>query len=1031
MAPPTKGGQLRRAKETCLLAVLALSSGQVVSAETLISKVWDDDAPSQTVKNTLRSYMVHVKEAVAAVGGASVESARGGYALRIDRENVDVHRFNRLVAQAGSIAGSGDAERAVALLREAEELWRDDALAGLPGRRIETIRHGLREKRRLATERRVGLELGLGRHAELIGELWELIERYSYAETWISYQMRALHRAGREEDALALYQRDYERRAELGLDPSPGLAELQEQILRRDPLLAATSAARRAIRRASRNGGLPPRPEAIVGRDKELAALCGAADTGTLVVWGIDGMPGSGKTALAIEVAYRLRERYPDPPVFVNFHAHEGGRPPLSARDALCRLLERAGVMPEPAPQATAELTAMWQREAANRRSVIVLDDVPGADALTGVLPAAGESAVIVTSRSRLPGLPASTILTLGDLTLDDAIVLFTRTAGTSKSDDLAVISQAVRLCGCLPLALTLSASRLRDGGSTVSEFVAEIEEQRAFPDRADMAIPGLAETFELSYADLDPGHQEFFRRLGLNPCPDFSPRTSAVLTGTTTEAAESALDVLHGLRLVQQAAVGRFKFHDLLKEYALFVAERDDPDRERRRAMRRLLDYYLNSARRADSLLYPHRADFNAESSATEEPGLISADAARKWFELEWRNIVRLADYAARHEWKQYCADLSDAVAGFLDSRGYWSDGINLLQTTLRCCRELGDAVRLARSAKNLSLFEARTGDYRNALAHVDEAAGIYRATGDRRGVAGSLDRVGTFHRLMGNSRVALAYHQEALEIYQAIQDRHGTADGLCNAGASYSSRGRYSEGIAHYQDALDLYQEIGDWHGEAKCLNNIGDAFRKQGFHGKAMPYFEKAIRLYEKLDSWQHQAIVRLNIGDVAKKKGRYQDAIVAFRAALLTFRESGDLHHIAGALCEIGGAYQVQELYDQALVHYRESEVIAKDIGNLGTQVDASLGIADSLCGSGSYAAALERYRGALVNALQTEDLLQKARALEGMGETRFRMRDLTEARIRLREALDAYRTAGVQEAAARVSLRLATLDAKAS
>lgn len=1025
--PPIESGRLRRGKERCLLAVLALTPGDAVTADTLISRVWDDDAPSTEVRKTLRSYMVRVKGAVAAVGGARVESAPGGYVLRIDRENVDVHRFRRLVRQAEAIAGSGDTERAVSLLREAEELWRDQALAGLRGRWIESMRHRLHEERRRASQRRVGLELGLGKHTELIGELAELAHRFPDDETWAGFRMRALHGAGREVEALAVYQRDYERRIESGLEPSRNLAALQERILRNDPSLKPASADRRAAWRESRSGGLPPRPEAIVGRDRELAALCDVPDSGSPPVRIIDGMGGSGKTTLAIEAAYRLRDSYPDPPLFARFHAHEAGQSPLGAREALRQLLELSGIAPQPGAT-TAALAAIWQREVADRRSVIVLDDVPDEAAITGILPTTGESAVIVTSRSRLTGPPGSVTLSLEELTEDDAIELFARTAGSSKIDDPDVVPRAVRLCGCLPLALTMSASRLRDQGSTVSEFVAAIEEQRAFSDRASMTVPELTETFELSYSGLDADHREFFRRLGLNPCPDFSPHTAAILVGTTIKVAESALAVLYARHLIERSADNRYRFHDLIREYAEFVADRDDPGWERRRAMRRLLDHYLQSARRADELLYPYRKRLDAcsENSSVAEFKLMSADMAKDWFKLEWLNVVRMTDYAAHHEWASYCVDLSDAIAWFFDGCGYWNDGIKLHQTALRICRDMGDLLRLAGIAKNLSLFEWRTGSYKDALAHAKEAADIYRSANEDGGVAESLDRMGVIHFYMGQPSAALAYHQEALEAYRELRDKHGAADALCNEGTACCSLSRYSEAVTRHEGAIALYQETGDRRGEARCLNNIGDAYFWQGLSRDAVRSYEKALQIYQELDAQQHVMTVRLNIAHVHQDKGRYREAIGVYRAVLEVCRKTRDPHLLARTLYDIGAAYQNQERYGEALNHYQQAKAIAKEIGNLGMHAIASLGIADALRGNGDYDNALEYYFSVLDAARQADDLLQKAKALVGMAETRFRMRDLTAARILLREAIDVFQTVGAPEAD-KTELRLATLD----
>lgn len=1022
--PPIEGGRLRRVKERCLLAVLALTPGQVVTADTLISKVWDDNAPS---RGTLPSYVARVKAAVASVGGASVESVPGGYVLRIDPENVDVHRFHRLARQAEASAASGDAERAVSLLREAEGLWRDQALAGLPGRRIESIRHSLHEERRRALQRRVGLELGLGKGTELIVELAELAQWFPDDETWVGYRMRALYRAGRKADALAVYRRNYEYRRELGLGTSPDLEALEGQIHRDDASLKARPSDRRLVRRASRNGGLPPRPDAVVGRDGQLAPLGDPPDMGAPSVRIIHGMGGSGKTTLALEAAYRLCGTCPDPPLFLRFYAHEAGHDPLSAREALSQLLELSGITPMPSSRDAAALAAAWQREIAERRSVIVLDDVPDAAAIASIVPTAGESVVIVTSRFRLAGPPGSVVISLEELAEDDAIVLFTQTAGFSKIDDTAALRQAVRLCGYLPIALVATASRLRGQRAMVSKFVAAIEEQRAFSDHASMTVPELAETFEPSCAGLDRGQMEFFRRLGASPCPDFSPLTAAALVGTTVKVAETALAVLYARHLIERSSSNRYRFHDLVREYAEFVADRDGPGWERRQAIRRLLRYYLNSSRRADELLYPYRKRLSShsENSSIAEIRLVSADSAMEWFKMEWPNVVRLADYVARHEWVPYCADLSDAITGFLDSCGHWNAGIELHQTALRVCRDIDDPIRLAGIAKSLSLFEWRTGNYKNALLHAEEAAEIYRSVSEGRGVAESLDRVGVINFYMGHASAALAYHQEALELYQELSERHGAATAHSNMGAAYYSLGRYSETVVRCEDATILYQEVGDRRGEARCANNIGDALLRQGLHRDAVRSYEKALQIYRELDARQHVMTVRLNIAHVDQDKGRYREAVAVYRATLQECREIGDPHLMARTLYDIGTAYQRQEYYGQALTHYQEAGMIAEELGYLGMQAIVRLGIADASRGIGDYNKALEYYSSAIDAALRTDDLLQKAKALEGMAETRYRLRDITAARILLREAVDAFEAVGVPEAG-KAKLRLASL-----
>jgi DNA-binding SARP family transcriptional activator/tetratricopeptide (TPR) repeat protein len=1034
IGPPSRPPDLRRAKERSLLAILAINAGETLTSETLIRRAWDDDNPSGARMRTLHSYLSHIRDVVTDTDGGMtrLESNSAGYRLRLDRECVDLHRFRRLRDQAKALTDSGEAERAVALLREAEGLSRGPALAGLPGQWVAGFQHRLEEELRAVTKRRLELELGLGRHAELTAELHQLSSQFPLDEQYIGYNMRALYQSGRQADALGLFHEARRRFDELGMQLSPGLTVLYERILRHDPELAMTPARRRATL-LPQSAGLPQRVVGFVGREAEIAALAAPCDRGHPIVHVIDGPGGVGKTSLAVEVAERLRGQYPDPPVFLRFHAHEAGQVPLDQAEALRQLIEMLGIPPAPRPRSMGELIALWQQEAQGRRSVIILDDVPGREAIAAIVPRSGSCLTLVTTRQRLGSLPGGVaVRSLDVLPEDTAVALFTRTAGPAKIDDPLAVLKAVRLCSCLPLALTVTASGLRDGGPTVAEWVADIAALRALPSGFGALSPQLAATFERSYEGLDAGHREFFRRLAMIPCPDFSVGTAAVVVGTGMADAQSAMTTLHSRHLVEWGGTSRFRFHDLVRWYASFVAERDDPAWERRLAERRLLDYYLREARHADRLLYPYRGSRGSSYAEAGDAGsqanlvIRSRQDARKWLELEWRNALRLADYAARHEWKQDCADLASVLAEFLEANGLWEPGAEAHHLAVSACRDISDPSREARAAGDLCLLELRTGSYKDALLHAGEAVDIYRSLGDQRGEAELVDRLGTIRRYMGHTRDALAYHEESLYLYSECRDKHGMAEALFHAGTAYYGLGRYSEAIERLGRARVLYQETGDRRGEAKASNNIGDMLLNRGFHRDAVEKFEKALEVYQDVGARQEIAILRLNMGHIAQSRGRYEEAIAEYRAALESFRETGDILHKAWALHDIGEAYQLHEAFDAALVHHQQAAAIARDIGDLRTQAITEQGVADSLRGCGRYAEALERYRSVLRISLETEDIYQKGKALAGVAETRYRMHDLKEARIFWRQALDAFRVVAVPEAED-IGNRLAALE----
>src|SRR5215471_13824838 len=202
------------------------------------------------------------------------------------------------------------------------------------------MRDSLEEERRAAIRERIECELALGRHASLVGELHHLLAQYPLDETFIAHQMIALYRSGRQGDALTLYRETRGRLVEeQGTEPGSALSELHQRILQRDPELAGKPATRQPARisppqtlpaRITRPDTLPPETAEFVGRDEELSQLVGEQGDAPRVSM-IVGMPGVGKTALAVHAAHVLAGQYPDGVLYLNFHSHDPGSPSLKA----------------------------------------------------------------------------------------------------------------------------------------------------------------------------------------------------------------------------------------------------------------------------------------------------------------------------------------------------------------------------------------------------------------------------------------------------------------------------------------------------------------------------------------------------------------------------------------------------------------------------------------------------------------------------------------------------------------------------
>jgi tetratricopeptide (TPR) repeat protein/DNA-binding SARP family transcriptional activator len=1015
----------------CVLAILMLTPRTIVPTDVLIDRIWDTEPPPKA-RESLAVYITRLRASLRQAVGDSVRlvGRARGYELDVDPDIVDLHQFRRLRRQADALAGNGDADHAALLLREADRLWRGQPFAGIRGDWMARMRASLEEERRAAILKRVDCELDLGRHADLVGELSNLLAQYPLDEAFIAHQMTALYGSGRAGEALSLFR---DTRSQLvdeqGTEPGPALAELHQRMLSHDPELASSTGftgPNRLLSRTAPPDTLPPEMVEFVGREEELSLLVQQPGAGPRIMI-IEGMAGVGKTALAVHAARTAAAQYPDGTFYLNFHTHDPGLPSLDAAEALHRLLRMLTAPATRVPDAIGERAALLRAQLSRRRAIVILDDAAGPEQIQPLLPSAGQSLILITTRRRLSNLAGARGLTLDVLPMTDAVALFQRVAGQSRAYDADVAATAVQLCGRLPLAIQLAAGRLaHDYPPRLADLIEELSQT---PVRAtDAASPQVMSAFDVSYRSLEPEHQQFFRRLGMSPCASISPQAAAALGGVKLGEAQQALAALLDHHLLARAPGGQFRFHDLIREYAALRAAREDSAADQRRAVGRLLDYYLANADQADRVLHPFRR--RMPMPVTHRPAasvvLVTADGAAGWLEAEWRNILQAAQYAGRHEWKQKCADLIHVLGGFLEARAYWDDAIKGHTLAVQAGRDLVDPARVARASLELSEVRQQIGQADAALPLAEEAAQIYRSLADRRGEAEALDKIGLAHQRAGRSRESLAYFAEARSMYGDTEDSHGVADTLTHSGIASWQLGRYPDAMDNLRDALLLYRAAGDRRGEAKTLNNLGRMQLNFGYHRDALDGYQKALEIFREIGVAQSEAILYHNIGALYNYKGSYDEGLAAYRRALAIYREIGDLPNEADVLNDIGAIFQSAECYDEALICHDKAKAIAEDLGNLPQQVTSLRGIAGVRRGCGGYGEAFDLYHSALKLAREIGDPYEEAKILEGIAETTLNTLRPDAARIVFRQALDIFDRLGVPEAES-ARIRIEALD----
>jgi DNA-binding SARP family transcriptional activator/Tfp pilus assembly protein PilF len=1012
--------ELGTAKERLVLAILLLSPGQLVTAETLIDHLWDT-APPAKPRPSLYSYVTRLRDRLAQTGDdVELPFRSGGYVLEIDETTIDVHRFQLLRTQARAIAQSGDDQHAIELYREAAELWRGEPLADLSGEWVTRTRKSIEDQLLAATFERVDIELRHGHYADLVGELSDLAARYPYEEQLIERLMRALYGCGRQAEALQVYRRTRARLVdEIGTEPDPRLRELHQRILQGDPSLLYVPATRFDA------GGPPntlPRDIQITGRRSDMRRLLEGlphqhpprdqADSVVNVIT-IDGMPGVGKTALAVRLAHELAQHYSDAQLFLNLHTHDKGMGPVDPATALGTLLRSLGVPHGRIPRTLDDRTALWRAQLARSRALIVLDDAAENDQVLPLLPGSPGCLTIVTSRRRLVGLDDVRSHSLDVLPPKDAAALFTNVAGADRFMNDKDLAAVVERCGRLPLGISIAGSRLRHHSAwTLADLLARLEHDNRRLDELRAADRAVATVFEMSYRELSARQSEAFRLFGLHPGPTFTAHAAAALI--RAEAAR-ILDELHERHLLNEPEQGRFSFHDLLRDYALRLTVMETSEQERRDAIRRILDFYVAGADRADRLLYPQRRRISIADihPAPSLPDLTTKPLAQHWLTAEFDNLLSVASYAGQHGWPTHVAHLGHVLAMHLESRGYWTEAAGLHVRANTGWTEIGDQEGMARALADLSLVQFRSGLYDDALEQAEKALAIYRTMADRAGEAEVLDHIGIIRWHQSRFAEALANCRAALRIWRSEKDRRGVAKGLDHAAIYLEYLGRYTEASGNRQRALHIYAQVGDLRGQQMALNNMGDLCLRLGDVKGALDYYEKAAATTSEMGR-QHEAIWMGNMANIHKHTDRYNDALKGYRKALRIHQELGDRRGEIETLIGIGETFQRLGKYNESLIHHEKALSISRNIAERYEETKALRCIGAALLNAGRYASALGHFQQALDLANQIGEMFEKAKALEGIGSARFYLKDRTHTRF-WKQAHVLYKSLGAKEA----------------
>jgi tetratricopeptide (TPR) repeat protein len=630
-------------------------------------------------------------------------------------------------------------------------------------------------------------------------------------------------------------------------------------------------------------------------------------------------------------------------------------------------LLLTVGVAPGLIPPGLQARMALWRDRLAGQQLLLIFDDAAGSEQVLPLLPGTGGSLVLVTSRRHLAALDDAAAISLDTLPAEEAAGLLIRLAGRPGlgTGDPGV-AEITRLCGYLPLAIGMVARQLRHHPAwTAAGRAADLA---AAVDRLElMATENLsvAAAFNLSYAYLGPDLQRLFRRLGLHPGPEVDGYAAAALDGTDLAAARRSLEALYDQYLLTEPAPGRYRMHDLIREHARALAERLDPDQDRKLATARLLDYYHHAAARAAALFarQSRPGPAAADGAIPALPALAGSEQALAWARAERASLLACLDHVAETGQHARVIALTADLSGLLRLDGPWTEAITRHQAAIQAARHLGDRLGQANALTDLGDVRRLTGDYPAAARALNQALDIYRGLGNRLGQANALTDLGMVRRLTGNYSAAAQALEQSPDIYRGLGDRLGQANALTELGALQQATGDYPAAAQATEEALAIYRDLGSRSGQANALGWLGIVLRLTGDYPAAAQAEEQTLAIFHDLGNRRGQANALANLGDVRRLTGDYPAAAQALEQALDIYRDLGDRGGEVTALNKRGTLHRVSGDLAQAKGCHRQALDLARAIA-------ASWGEAHALAGLGRCALAAG-------HATQARALLQQA------------------------------------------------------
>jgi DNA-binding SARP family transcriptional activator/tetratricopeptide (TPR) repeat protein len=892
-----------------VLAVLLLEAGRPVPVHRLISALWGDDPPA-TARSQVQICVSTLRRELTGTG-AVIATQSAGYVLRIPEGSLDLWRFHDLCAAAEGLALRQPAE-AAGLYRQALALWRGEACESVESHVVAQAAIRLNEEHWTALERCMDLELQLGRHQQVAGELAQIVAAEPLRERPRAQLMLALYRSGRQAEALEVYRAGRQALVEeLGTDPGKELRALEQAILTMDPALdvpprPAEASPDDVPAALPLPRQLPASVPDFVGRQDLVQHAHGvlrrpagdAGEGGSVPVVLLTGRGGIGKTTLALSIAHGIRGDFPDGQLFARLRS--SGGPATNPAGVLEQFLRSLGVPANAVPDRLEARTAMFRSCLAGQRVLIVLDDAAVVSQVEPLLPGESGCGVIITSRTR-PAPPGAIQLEVDALKRDAAAELLDRVVGADRiAAEPEAAAELIRLCEGHPLALRIVASKLAARRHwRIARMVQRLTDEQQRLNELNLEGMSIRATLEFSYRNLPDAAQLLLNRLGLLDHAEFPAWVSAPLLDMPVAAAEEVIEDLVTAGVVEarvtDAGVPRYRIHDMVR---LFAREKlaDMPAGERLAPVRRYLGCWLYLIGAANRRL--HGGDFHVvhgDAPLWSPPDDVLADmlaAPLDWFHQESGGLFDAVFLAARVELDEFCWDLAVTAVTFFELGGYPDEWRQTHEAALSVVRHAGNDRGTAALLHSLGL-RATGRDLEQARSYLHQSLDIWRRAGDPHGEALAFVALANLDRLSGTFDTAATGYARALDGFADVRDLAGQASALRGLGQVAMEREDYDQGLCLLERSASLAREAGATRDTAQSMYYSSELLLRRGDLRLAEDQLRQVVDMTRESQDTLGEGYALLGLANVRIRTGRLTQASSDLARADGLARASGDM------------------------------------------------------------------------------------------------------------------------------------------